>query len=60
LGRQFLVVAIVFIVNMSGAPNEGAELWSFLDLVTDIFLGSGLAMILFMCMVEQLNTQTNA
>jgi len=60
LGRQFMVVAIVFIVNMSGAPNEGAELWGFPDVVTDIFLGSGLAMILFTCMVGQLNTQVNA
>jgi len=60
LGRQFMVVAIVFIVNMSGAPNEGAGLWGFPDLVTDIFLGSGLAMILFTCMVGQLNTQVNA
>ena len=60
LGRQFMVVAIVFIVNMSGAPNEGAELWGFPDIVTDIFLGSGLAMILFTCMVGQLNTQVNA
>jgi len=60
LGRQFMVVGTVFIINMSGAPIEGAELWGLPDIITDIFLGSGLAMILLTCMVGQLNTQVNA
>merc|ERR1712127_281003 len=46
--------------NMSGGPNEGAELWGLPKIVLDIFLGSGLAMILFTCMVGQLNSQVNA
>jgi len=60
LGRQFMVVAVVFCVNMSGAPIEGAEVWGFPDEVLSIFLGSGLSMILFTCMVGQLNSQVNA
>jgi len=60
LGRQFMVVAIVFCVNMSGAPIEGATLWGFPDWIITIFLGTGVAMILFTCMVGQLNTQVNA
>jgi len=60
LGRQFMVVAIVFCVNMSGAPIEGAELWGFPEWIITIFLGTGVAMILFTCMVGQLNTQVNA
>jgi len=60
LGRQFMVVAVVFCVNMSGAPIEGAKVWGFPDEVLSIFLGSGLSMILFTCMVGQLNSQVNA
>jgi len=60
LGRQFMVVIVVFTVNMSGGPNEGAELWGLPKVIIDIFLGFGLAMILFTCMVGQLNSQVNA
>jgi silicon transporter len=60
LGRQFMVVLVVFVVNMSGGPLEGAELWGLPKVVTDIFLSSGLAMILLTCMVGQLNSQVNA
>ena len=60
LGRQFMVVMVVFVVNMSGGPIENAELWGLPDIVLEIFLGSGLAMILFTCMVGQLNSQVNA
>ena len=60
LGRQFMVVIVVFTVNMSGGPNEGAELWGLPKIIIDIFLGFGLAMILFTCMVGQLNSQVNA
>jgi len=60
MGRQFMVVIVVFTVNMSGGPNEGAELWGIPQIILDIFLGFGLAMILFTCMVGQLNSQVNA
>jgi silicon transporter len=60
LGRQFMVVLVVFTVNISGGPIAGAELWGIPSVVTDIFLGFGLAMILFTCMVGQLNSQVNA
>jgi len=60
LGRQFMVVLVVFTVNMSGGPNEGATLWGLPDWIFDIFLGGGLAMILLTCNVGQLNSQVNA
>jgi len=60
LGRQFMVVLVVFVVNLSGAPVGGAELWGLPQGVTDVFLVTGVAMILFTCMVGQLNTQVNA
>ncbi len=59
LGRQFMVVLVVFTVNISGGPVD-AELWNFPDWVMNIFFEYGLAMILFTCMVGQLNTQVNA
>jgi len=60
LGRQFMVVIMVFCVNMSGGPLGDAELWGFPSWISNIFLQTGLAMILFTCNVGQLNTQVNA
>ena len=60
LGRQFMVVLVVFTVNISGGPIKDAELWGFPGWLMGIFFSYGLAMILFTCMVGQLNTQVNA
>ena len=60
LGRQFMVVLVVFCVNMSAAPIGGAEIWGYPQWLKDIFFGFGLAMILITCMIGQLNTQVNA
>jgi len=60
LGRQFGVIFVVFCVNLSGAPIKNATLWGFPDWVVNIFFSTGFAMILFTCMIGQLNTQVNA
>jgi len=60
LGRQFGVIFVVFCINLSGAPIGGAELWGLPEIVNQIFFTTGFAMILFTCMVGQLNTQVNA
>jgi len=60
LGRQFMVVFIVFTINISGGPIAGATVWGLPDVVIQIFMNSGLAMILFTTMVGQLNSQVNA
>mmetsp|Transcript_10044 Transcript_10044/g.19327 ORF Transcript_10044/g.19327 Transcript_10044/m.19327 type:complete len:519 (+) Transcript_10044:132-1688(+) len=60
MGRQFMVLAIVFIINRSGAPLADANVLGLPEIVNNIFLGSGLAMILCTCMIGQLNTQVNA
>jgi len=60
LGRQFMVVLVVFTVNVSGAPLPGAELWGLPQWIVEIFLVTGFAMILFTCMVGQLASQVNA
>lgn len=60
LGRQFMVVFIVFAINIAGGPVAGADLWGFPQWILSIFLGFGLAMILFTTMCGQLNSQVNA
>lgn len=59
LGRQFMVILIVFTVEMAGAAKGDIELWGLPHWLTNIFLTSGLAMILFTCMVGQLNSEIN-
>ena len=59
MGRQFMVVLIVFVVNNSGNPLGGATLWGLPDWALTIFFGIGGAMVLFTCMVGQLNSQVN-
>merc|ERR1712087_339925 len=60
LGRQFMVVFIVFTVNQSGNPIADADLWNLPQPLLNAFLGSGLAMILLTTMIGQLNSQVNA
>jgi len=61
LGRQFMVILIVFIVELCGATHgedgHAVSLWGLPNWVINIFLVSGAAMILFTCMVGQLNSQ---
>lgn len=60
LGRQFMVILIVFIVELCGATHGGdhaVELWGLPNWIINIFLSSGVAMILFTCMVGQLNSE---
>jgi len=60
LGRQFMVILIVFVVELAGAAHggdHGVELWGLPAVVINIFLLSGVAMILFTCMVGQLNSE---
>ena len=60
LGRQFMVVLVVFIINNAGGALKGAELWGFPDWLTNIFLASGLAMIFYTVMIGQLSSEVNA
>jgi len=61
LGRQFMVILIVFVVEYSGATHghggHAISLWGLPGWVISIFLSSGVAMILFTCMVGQLNSE---
>jgi hypothetical protein len=61
VGRQFLVVLVVFIVNRCGAAiGEAPSVFGFPPLVNEIFLSSGLAMIMMTITLGQLTAQINA
>jgi Silicon transporter len=60
LGRQFMVILIVFTINLAGETEAGATLWNLPSWVTAIFLSGAVAMILFTNMVGQLNSEVNA
>lgn len=60
VGRQFLVVLVVFAVNTLATPLNGIKLFHLNDLVTEIFLTSGVAVILITIIVGQLTAQINA
>ena len=60
MGRQFMVLLVVFVINMCGSPNADADIFGLPDIVIQIFLGTGIAMILTTCMIGQLATQVNA
>jgi hypothetical protein len=59
-GRQFMVVICVFVINLCGAPLPGSGVFGLPDAVEEVFLGSGLAMILMTAMISQLPPQVNA
>jgi hypothetical protein len=60
VGRQFLVVLVVFVINMCGGAVAGANVLDLSPAMTEIFLASGVAMILMTIMLGQLTAQVNA
>ncbi|CAB9503665.1 expressed unknown protein [Seminavis robusta] len=61
MGRQFMVLALVFVENLCGHPlNEKQQLWGMPDWVITIFLGSGLAMFFMTAMIGKISAQVNA
>jgi hypothetical protein len=60
VGRQFLVCLTVFVINMSGGAIADASVLGLSSIMTEIFLASGVAMILMTIMLGQLTAQVNA
>ena len=60
MGRQFMVIFINFTISLCGSPLDGAEVLGLPQWVTDIFLGSGIAMVLTNVNIGQLTAQVNA
>lgn len=60
VGRQFLVVLVIFLINMMGEAQPGADPLHLPDIVNSIFLGNSLAMILTVIDIGQLPAQVTA
>jgi silicon transporter len=60
VGRQFLVVLVVFVLNLCGAALAGSSVFEFPGIINEIFLTSGVAVILSTIMIGQLTAQVNA
>ena len=60
IGRQYLVILIVFIINLCGRPLPGTTVLGLPEVVETIFLDSGVAMILMTTNIGQLASQVNA
>jgi len=60
VGRQFLVVLLIFTINLCGSALSTADVLNLNDLTTSIFLGNGVAMILTTIILGQLTSQVNA
>lgn len=60
VGRQFLVVLVVFIINLCGSPLSGSTVFKLPDTVAAIFVDSGVSLILITVILGQLAAQVNA
>ncbi|GAX28329.1 hypothetical protein FisN_27Hh014 [Fistulifera solaris] len=60
VGRQFLVVLVIFVMNMMSSTVEQASVFSLPESVVGVFLDSGIAVILTTVIVGQLTSQVNA
>jgi silicon transporter len=60
MGRQFMVLLMVFVTNQCGAPLADAEVLGLPGVMTKIFLVSGIAMFLMTANIAQLPPQVNA
>ena len=60
VGRQFLVVLVVFVSNMMSSVVPGVDVLGLPEGLQSVFLGSGAALILITVMIGQLTAQVNA
>ncbi|GAX19063.1 hypothetical protein FisN_8Hh289 [Fistulifera solaris] len=60
VGRQFLVVLVIFVINMCGSALKGASVLNLPDFMVEIFINSGVALILMTTILGQLTAQVNA
>lgn len=60
VGRQFLVVLVIFVMNMMVSTVEDATILGLPSSLIGIFLGTGFAVILTTMIVGQLTAQVNA
>ena len=60
VGRQFLVVLVVFGINLCGSAISGASVLGLSSVANEVFLGTGVALMLTTIILAQLTAQLNA
>ena len=60
VGRQFLVVLVLFITNMMASAVNDASVLGLPTALNEVFLSSGLGLIFITIMIGQLTAQVNA
>lgn len=60
VGRQFLVVLVVFVSQLMSSPIADINLWGLNQVLTEIFLNSGVALMMVTIVLGQLTAQLNA
>ena len=61
MGRQFMVLALVFVEHICGAPiTSGIQVFGMPEWVTSVFLDSGLALFFMTAMIGKISAQVNA
>jgi len=61
MGRQFMVLALVFVENLSAHPkDDGASILGLPEVVNDILIKTGLAIFFMTAMIAKISAQVNA
>jgi len=61
MGRQFMVLALVFVENLCGHPvDEESKVLGMPQFVSDVLLGTGLAIFFMTAMIGKISAQVNA
>ena len=60
VGRQFLVVLVVFVTNMMASAVDGASALGLPTVLNEVFLSTGVGIMMTTIMIGQLTAQINA
>lgn len=60
IGRQFLVVLVIFLINICGSASAGADPFGLPKIWNVIFLDNGIAVMMTTIIIGQLASQVNA
>lgn len=60
MGRQFMVLALVFVENLCGEPAHNTQVLGLPSIVIEIFMGFGLALFFMTAMLAKISAQVNA
>jgi hypothetical protein len=60
VGRQFLVVLVVFLINMTGSSRSGMNPLNLPSSINSIFVDNGVALMITSIVLGNLTSQVNA